>query len=136
MVFYADDDGDDLEVFTDIVSGLGRKVMTFAYGDALISQLKNPPPVAGIIFLDINMPMRSGFDILEEIRAAERWRDLPVVMLSTSDNPDNVKKCMELGANFYICKSPNFKKLSQSISKALTINWQVFQPSEKEFFCA
>lgn len=133
MVFYADDDIDDLEVFTEIVTDFGRKVLTFNYGDDLMHQLKNPPPSAGIIFLDINMPKRSGLEILSEIRAAELWKDLPVVMLSTSDSPETIKESRLLGANFYIRKSPQMSKLSNAIKYALSIDWKLFKPSEKEF---
>lgn len=136
MVFYADDDVDDLEFFTDIVMNFGRKVLTFGYGEDLIHQLKNPPPTAGIIFLDINMPRRSGLDILSEIRAAERWKDLPVVMLSTSDSIENIRESKLLGANFYIQKSSEMSKLTKAIKHAISIDWKSFKPSDKEFLYA
>ena len=135
MIFYADDDLDDLEVFTEIVNNLGRKVLTFSYGDDLMHQLKNPPPTAGIIFLDINMPKRSGLEILSEIRSAKHWKDLPVVMLSTSDSEETIKQSWILGANFYIRKSSEINKLAKSIKHALSIDWKLFTPTEKDFFC-
>jgi CheY-like chemotaxis protein len=136
MIFYADDDLDDLDLFTEIVKELGRNVLTFEYGDDLMYQLENPPPVAGILFLDINMPKRSGFEILSEIRSEKKWQDLPIVMFTTSSSPENIQKSRDLGANYYIAKTYDLNKLKKSIQHALSIDWKAFNPSGTEFFCA
>jgi len=136
MIFYADDDLDDLDLFTDIVKELGSEVLTFEYGDDLMHQLENPPPAAGILFLDINMPKRSGFEILSEIRSEKKWQDLPIVMFTTSSSPENISKSRDLGANFYIAKTYDLAKLKKSIQYALTIDWKAFNPSGAEFFLA
>lgn len=136
MIFYTDDDRDDLDLFTDIVTDLGSEVLTFEYGDDLMHQLENPPPTAGILFLDINMPKRSGFEILSEIRSEKKWQDLPIVMLTTSASPENIRKSRDLGANYYIAKTADLAKLAESIQYALSIDWKIFNPSEQDFYSA
>lgn len=136
MVFYADDDLDDLELFTDIVNGLGRVPMTFNWGDDLLHQLDNPPPKAGIVFLDINMPKLSGIEILKKIRQMPLWNSLPIVMLTTSTSKANIESCRKLGANFYVPKSGNYDALENSIKYVLSIDWQKFKPGESDFVYA
>jgi DNA-binding response OmpR family regulator len=133
MLFYADDDLDDLEFFKEAAESIGRKVVTFTAGDDLMYQLKNPPPTAAIVFLDINMPRKSGLQILEEIRASELWRNLPVVMFSTAKEQEVISKSRELGANYYLPKPKTIKELEKSIAYVLEIDWKRFEPTEKSF---
>ena len=62
------------------------------------------PHTVVVVLLDLRMPGQSGFDVLRQIRADDRTRELPVVMVSTSNQPDEVAKSYELGANSYVVK--------------------------------
>jgi CheY-like chemotaxis protein len=62
------------------------------------------PHTVVVVLLDLRLPGLSGFDVLRQIRADERTRELPVVMVSTSNLPDEVAKCYALGANSYVVK--------------------------------
>lgn len=57
-----------------------------------------------LIFLDLNMPLISGFDILKRIKTSPQHRHIPVIVLSTSDNERDVNRCYELGANTFVVK--------------------------------
>jgi len=134
-VFYADDDIDDLDFFRDVINSIGQKIKLFTHdrGDNLLTALRNPPPVPQIIFLDLNMPGKSGFDVLEELKSSDDFKDIPVVAFSTSSDDHNVSKCMKLGASFYVTKSTSFDSLKRSIEHTLSIDWQNFKPSMAEF---
>ncbi len=134
-VFYADDDTDDLDFFRDVINSIGQKIRLFTHdrGDNLLTALRNPPPVPQIIFLDLNMPGKSGFDVLEELKSSEEFKDIPVVAFSTSSDDHNVSKCMKLGASFYVTKSTSFDSLKKSIEHTLNIDWKNFKPSMAEF---
>jgi CheY-like chemotaxis protein len=54
--------------------------------------------------LDLRMPGLSGLDVLRQIRSSERTKELPVVIVSTSNKPDDVALCYECGANSYVVK--------------------------------
>jgi len=65
----------------------------------------NLPPVDKyILLLDIRMPKIDGIEILADIKKDERLDHLPVVIVTSSDNPDNIRRCRELGCDGYIVK--------------------------------
>jgi chemotaxis family two-component system response regulator Rcp1 len=69
-----------------------------------------------IILLDINMPRLNGFETLKRLRAQETLKSVPVVMLTTSDAPQDVKRVYELGANCYISKPVTFEQFQKVIT--------------------
>src|SRR6218665_4162967 len=118
VIFYADDDQDDLETFTDVVGDLNNQVIvqTHDRGDKLLAALKNPPPSPYIIFLDLNMPRKNGFEVLEEIRQTSSLKHLPVVVVSTSNDQQTIARCRALGASFYITKPADYSELKRSVN--------------------
>lgn len=134
-IFYADDDADDIEYFTDAVHDLLGEVdlHTHMQAEQLIAALKNPPPSPEILFLDLNMPGKNGFQILTELRNTEQFKELPIVILSTSTDPATINKTRELGASYYVPKPNSYTSLKQSIKTALNIDWQNFSPNRDNF---
>jgi CheY-like chemotaxis protein len=132
-IFYADDDVDDLEFFKDATSEINEAVSLFEEGTQLIQHLLNPPPKALVIFLDLNMPVKSGFDILREIKSTPATENIPVIILTTSNNPDDVKMSKKLGANLYIKKPSTISALKKAIKHVLTIDWDNFIHSDTNF---
>jgi CheY-like chemotaxis protein len=61
------------------------------------------------MLLDINMPVLNGMETLKVIKSDTMLKVLPVVMLTTTDNPEEVEACYELGCNFYIKKPVDYK---------------------------
>lgn len=74
-----------------------------------------------ILFLDLNMPLKTGIECLMEIKLNERFKSLPVVICSTSYNPDVVNLLHASGANNYIRKPAEFLQLKKVINEALKI---------------
>lgn len=134
-IFYADDDLEDLDFFTEVAQTLGRdiNVITHNDGSKLIDALHNPPPSPHIIFLDLNMPGRNGFDVLEELKTTEHLRQIPVVIFSTSNDEKNIAKSKALGANFYLPKLPSYAAFRKSIEDTININWKTFRPTDSDF---
>lgn len=73
----------------------------------------NPAPL--VILLDLNMPSLDGYQVLKIIKTDERTRQIPVIMLSTTDNPVEVAKCYELGCNVYVTKPVEYEAFSKAI---------------------
>ena len=71
-----------------------------------------------LILLDINMARISGFDALETIKLNLELKDIPVVMLTTSDYARDLDQSYQLGANSYIVKDFDFEKLQSDITGA------------------
>ena len=63
-----------------------------------------------LVLLDINLPGVDGHEVLARIRKHERIAGVPVVMLSTSSDPDEVRRCYEAGANAYLVKPESVKR--------------------------
>ena len=133
-IFYTDDDEDDLSIFADAVESLSEKIQLNTYngGDKLLTAIYNPPPTPHVIFLDLNMPGKNGFDVLAELRNSDQ-KDIPVIIFSTSNEPGIIEKCRLLGANLFITKPVLMKDIVKSIQHALQINWAEFVPDTKSF---
>lgn len=77
-----------------------------------------------LIFLDFNLPKISGVQVLSYIKSNERTKHVPVVMLSGSDSPKDIKYARELGAVDYIVKPIALKTLESAVSGA-NLDWIV-----------
>ena len=135
VVFYADDDEDDRDTFSDAFDEVYDTSMLYIHkgGEELLAALHNPPPQASIVFVDLNMPGKTGFEVIKEIKASQNLQNLPVVVVSTSSDEKTIETAKDLGANFYIPKPTNYNDLKKSIRYALTINWKLFKPQLSDF---
>jgi CheY-like chemotaxis protein len=134
-IFYTDDDEDDLSIFADAVESLPKKIQLQTYngGDKLLNAIYNPPPTPHLVFLDLNMPGKNGFDVLSEMRNGDKAIDIPVVIFSTSNEPTIIEKCRRLGANYFITKPVLMKDIIRSIQHAIEIDWKKFIPTDRNF---
>ncbi|MBS3029657.1 MAG: response regulator [Dolichospermum sp. DET50] len=68
-----------------------------------------------LILLDLNLPQKNGIEVLEEIKSDPRLKSIPVIILTTSKNQDDILRCYNLHANCYIAKPRNLNQLFQII---------------------
>lgn len=125
-IYLADDDDDDRDFFADAMSEIDSDVILKQAGDGIhlmdeLLALSNKD-LPEFIFLDINMPRKSGLECLEEIRNHENLKAVNVVMLSTSSAPENIQMAFALGATFYAVKPSTFEKLRSLLDEILNIN--------------
>lgn len=132
-IFYADDDVDDLDFFKEVINEINEQVSLFEEGQKLLAQLHNPPPKASVVFLDLNMPVKSGFEVLQEIKSNPVIENIPVVILTTSANPSDIEMCKNLGASLYIRKPTSINALKKAINYVLSIDWNNQILSDKDF---
>jgi DNA-binding NarL/FixJ family response regulator len=88
-------------------------------GEEFFNLLQEKNIVPHITFLDINMPLKNGFECLAEIRATQQLKNNPVIMFSTSESEDIISKSYSLGADKYIVKPPDFLDLKNAIQNCL-----------------
>jgi CheY-like chemotaxis protein len=91
----------------------GSKAVEYLFGEGDFASTTNPVPL--LILLDINLPVLSGLQVLQRIKADERIRRIPVVMLTTTDSSQEIAKCYDLGCNIYITKPVDYVKFSEAI---------------------
>ena len=68
-------------------------------------------PLPALVLLDINIPKKSGLEVLEWIRQQAHFKSLPVLMLTSSSRPEDLEKARVLGANDYLLKPSDPRKL-------------------------
>ncbi|PWJ57451.1 response regulator receiver domain-containing protein [Dyadobacter jejuensis] len=130
LIFLADDDLDDCVLFQDALMEISTEsVLTTANdGIELIRLLEMVPERnPDVIFLDLNMPKRNGFECLQQIKNSQCWRDIPVVIFSTTGQQEMIHKVYETGANYFIRKPGSFPKLKQAIQEVLSIDWKTYR---------
>lgn len=127
LVLLVDDDADDRELFADAIAEIDAKVkvLILESGKRLMDYLFAPDQnLPDILFLDINMPVKNGFECLEEIRAHETTKNLCVIMFSTSNGQYDVDKSYSLGADGYIQKPFSLAEMRNILKKTLDTDWK------------
>ena len=123
----ADDDEDDRLFFTDAFDELKlkSKVLLFKDGIELMEYLNDRDnTLPSLLFLDLNMPKKSGLECLKDIKATERLREMVIAIYSTSASEEDIEITFVKGANVYIKKPNDFEKLKKVLSEVVTTNWQ------------
>jgi DNA-binding NtrC family response regulator len=134
----ADDDEDDCAFFKEALDELLFSVtlVTVNDGEQLMKFLLNATSnLPDILFLDLNMPRKSGCECLTEIKRIDELKHLPVIIFSTSLNSDVVDSMYEKGAIHYIQKPAEFSKLKSIIENAIHTSAQnnFKQPVRNDF---
>lgn len=131
-ILVADDDPDDClltrEAFREC--RLVNQVHFVHNGEELLNYLRGVPPfgdrrrhpLPGLILLDLNMPLKDGREALAEIKADPRLRSIPVVILTTSTEEEDILRSYDLGVSSYICKPVSFSGLLEVV-QALGHYW-------------
>lgn len=113
MIFVVDDDREDRqmlhEYFDDI--GLGARVKEFENGEqaiAFLEKMCGGSTLPSLIVLDLNMPILNGSQALRLLKRDARFKHIPVIILSTSENDEEKRKCLSYGAVDYLVKPMTF----------------------------
>lgn len=123
----ADDDEDDRLFFQDAFEELkiNTNVTTCYDGVDLMEYLSKPDTILpNILFLDLNMPRKNGFECLLEIRKDPKYKDVAIAIYSTSSSEEDIENTFIHGANIYIKKPSEFSTLKKVLSEVVTLNWQ------------
>ena len=113
VIVFADDDADDRLLVQEAFEE-NKLTCTLDFvedGVELLDYLAKNKATPSLILLDINMPRKDGKQVLQEIKASDKWRHIPVVMFTTSKSPEDIRKCYDLGANSFIVKPSSFENL-------------------------
>ena len=106
----------------------GEEALEFIFANGRFSNERNIQYPPRVVLLDIQMPKINGIEVLQRIKADERTKATPVVMLTSSKEDPDIKKCYDLGANSYIVKPVNFEGFSGAI-KNMGFYWFLLNQS-------
>jgi two-component system, response regulator len=110
-------------------SNLGNEVVVARDGvEALEFLMNHELELPKLVLLDLKLPKLDGMDVLKRVRADERTRLLPVVVLTSSKEQEDLLKSYALGANSYIRKPVDFNQFIQAIQQ-LGLYWLVLNES-------
>jgi CheY-like chemotaxis protein len=110
LIYYLDDDRDDLYYFKNIAGSLGHKATLFTDGHEMLQTLRTSIKRPDIIFLDVHMPILNGQEMLEIIKQSPDLKHIPVVMISGAYPKKLARHFLESGAN-YLMKKTHGKNL-------------------------
>ena len=126
-VLLAEDDEDDRLFFKEALQEIKVKtVVDFVNDGSQLMNFLNQPGIRlpNVVFLDLNMPVKSGMECLIEIRRNARLKDLAIAIYSTSSSEEDIENAFVNGANVYIKKPNDFSMLKSSLAKVISLNWQ------------
>lgn len=109
----------------------GAEAIEYLAGDGKYSDRQNFP-LPNLLLLDIKMPRKNGFEVLQWVRTHPGLQRIPVIMLSSSQEPEDIERAYALGANSFITKPSYevFSKMATTI-KEFWLNWNIYPENEK-----
>ena len=122
QLLLADDDKDDCDLFEEALDELHlpAKLDIVNDGEQLMQLLNSEISLPHVLFLDLNMPKKNGFECLLQIKQNDKLKGIPVIIFSTSFDRDIANLLYTNGAHYYISKPNEFDKLRNVIHEALT----------------
>ena len=134
-ILIAEDDDGHAELIQEHLqdAGVNNPMLRFRNGQEVMTFLAPAEGLPGVdrerpylLLLDINMPKMDGMEVLRRLKGDPGTRNIPVIMLTTTDDPQEVAACYRLGCNFYIAKPMGFEAFSETLNR-LGLFLQVLQ---------
>lgn len=122
-IVLVDDDQDDCELFGDALHEFDRSLKLFCLTDneRLAAFLEENAPQ--LIFLDVNMPRKNGYECLSEIRSLPQFNEIPVVMYSNTGRAEDINRAYKDGANLFLRKPSTFRDLVNALRQVTAKDW-------------
>lgn len=93
----------------------GQQALDYLFSEGEYAGDDRPTPM--LVLLDLNLPVLDGYQVLKRMKADERTKRIPVVILTTTDDTREVERCYDLGCNVYITKPVDYQQFSEAIRK-------------------
>ena len=124
FILIAEDDADDRFLLQSAFEENGYKDKLHFVENGLelidylnsLTDIEDEAKMPRFIMLDLNMPKKDGREVLKEIKSNPHFKKIPVIIFSTTNNEQEMKRCYELGANSYITKPNSFENLIKTVA--------------------
>jgi CheY-like chemotaxis protein len=123
IVFAEDDDGHAELIKRNLHrAGLRNGLVRLKDGQEVLDHFRGPDACnshgrACVLLLDIKMPRVDGIEVLRQLKADPKTATVPVIMLTTTDDPREIKRCYELGCNVYVTKPVEYEPFIEAIRR-------------------
>ena len=111
-------------------AGLDNRIILFKDGREVLNYLfkegegpHRDTAARHILLLDISMPKVSGIEVLNRVKQNDKLMKMPVIMITTTDDPHEVARCHKLGCTKYIIKTADYDKFVDAISELGALSW-------------
>ena len=105
----------------------GVRALDYLCGTGAYADRPRPPPPR-VVFLDLKLPRVDGIEVLRRVKAVDRLRPIPIIMLTSSQELSDVDECYRLGVNSYVVKPVNFDEYQAMISALVNYWTRLNQP--------
>lgn len=125
-ILLAEDDEGHAELILEELrsAGVSNEIVRFQDGQELWDYLMATGRLASqydshgfLLLLDIVMPRLDGLEVLRRIKTDKQWHNLPVIMLTTTDDPREIESCYTLGCNCYITKPMEYARFTEMLKR-------------------
>ncbi len=93
----------------------GQEALDYVYRRGKFATRASKHPL--LMLLDINMPRVDGVEVLRQIKADENTEHIPIIMLTTTDDPREIERCYAAGCNVYVTKPVNYDSFVEAIRR-------------------
>lgn len=93
----------------------GQQALDYLFAEGEYADNSRLSPL--LVLLDLNLPVLDGYQVLQRMKADERTRRIPVIILTTTDDTREVVRCYDLGCNVYMTKPVDYEQFSEAIRK-------------------
>lgn len=124
VILIAEDDDGHAELIKEglVNAGICNTIIRFVNGEEVWNFLSGTGnkmvrdnSKSYLLLLDINMPKMDGIEVLSKIKSTDGLKEIPIIMLTTTDDPREVEICYKLGCNMYITKPIRFDKFAETL---------------------
>ena len=91
----------------------GQQALDYLFSEGQYAGIKRASPL--LVLLDLNMPVLDGYQVLKRMKADERTKNIPVIILTTTDDTREVSRCYELGCSVYVTKPVDYEQFTLAI---------------------
>ena len=92
---------------------MAKRQRTTSFGEGRYEGFQRPSQL--LVLLDLNLPVKDGFQILQRLKSDDRTKLIPVVVVTSTDDNREVLRCYELGCNVFITKPVDYQKFCEAI---------------------
>lgn len=117
-VLLIDDDTDDREMFCEALAEIAPEIVCYTAANcrkALAMLANKEVETPHVIFLDVNMPITTGWQCLSLFKEKEEYKHVPIIMYSTTSHREDIDRALQLGALCFYTKPPDYKHLKRNL---------------------